>query len=684
MLHTKNYLDLSLNQDNEIILKTNLNFNECEYKVLTFLDGFIKLRNKDGKVFWCKITVDKQLLDTLPDDIPIEKAFLIFAPPVFFKNVDAKVAFLDIETTFNGNINNNDLILCATLWCDGKFYYYGPPLTEKEIVQHILNHDFDIVAGWNLRDFDWAKIKECAKKYGLTIGKVIPIDYDDIVRSSFGKQFKSFKLEDVAQELLGYGKTELDGKYPVELNSEELEIYNMNDVKLLVNMENKFKALRSKLNIQNVAHCFLDDCFNSSMFLDYLIIRESLKRDIKIPSNDYNKEHSFYKGAYVYAKPGVYKNCMMVDVVSLYPSIIIGFNVGPDTLTTQEETNILITPNGRYFKKEPISIYASIERNLWINRMKYKDLMKREINPEKKEQYNIQQNTFKICLNSLYGLTGAPFYRFYEPIIAESITQTGVFIIKMVKEFLEKNNIEIIQVDTDGCIFVLPPDKTQEEMLSNINEMLDNWCKEKNLNWQIKMDLKGIPDTVLVLKKKKYCYRIGNNIEFVGIDAIRSDISEFARSWVLKTTEIILNDGKDINELKEKIAEIKKNIREEIKKVPVDLIAIPKGLQKNLNDYKTKNPWQIGSYLGNVLFNQNITGGSKPKMIYIKPIFYNGEWYDSLSFLDSSKIDWNKITIDYDRMLEQTVFRKIYIMLEPLMSFDIFKYCDLMTLERFF
>lgn len=259
-------------------LESNLDLQKM--RVITKLGGNIKFRDETGKAYWANVLIPQTLLNLFPPDIRKEMIFLLYAEPIFFnENVSPKIAFLDIETNFRGKNTTEERIICATVYLDGNYYFYGEPLNEKEIVQHVLfDHDFDLLTGWNLENFDWGKIKNAANKYHLTLPHIITVDYDQIIRGTIGREFVSFKLEDVAQELLGYGKTNLEGKYPVELPPDKLKEYNMNDVQLMVDIEEKYKALASKIKIQEIAHCFLEDVFHSSRYHTYLILREVIKR----------------------------------------------------------------------------------------------------------------------------------------------------------------------------------------------------------------------------------------------------------------------------------------------------------------------------------------------------------------------------------------------------------------------
>jgi DNA polymerase elongation subunit (family B) len=420
------------------------------------------------------------------------------------------------------------------------------------------------------------------------------------------------------------------------------------------------------------------------------LYKYNFKKILPVKTNNPKAERTSYAGAYVYAKPGLYENCTMFDVVSLYPSIIIAFNIGLDTKIKYGESlykkdKAFKAPNGSYWLKEPSSILASIEKLLWDERTKYKKLAKETTDPKLQTKYNIQQGAYKICLNSLYGLFGMPYFRFYDPVIAETITKTGVFIINMVKTFLESSQIEVVQVDTDGLTVVIPKDKTYLDILSDINNMLATYVKENGLNWNIQMDCKGVCDKVLVLKKKKYIikFKDSQEIKYVGVDVVRSDISEFAKRYVNKSVEKVLNDG--ITTSYNDIArEIKAEVKREIYSAPITDIAVPKAIKKDIGDYKVKNPWTEGAELANVLFGEDIGGGEKPKMLYIKPIFINNKWYSSIAFIDPTKIDWSKITIDYGRMLDQTIYPKLYAIFEWVMTWKEFQHLDTITLEKFF
>jgi DNA polymerase I len=180
-----------------------------------------------------------------------------------------------------------------------------------------------------------------------------------------------------------------------------------------------------------------------------------------------------------------------------------------------------------------------------------------------------------------------------------------------------------------------------------------------------------------VLKKKKYCYLGDKGLEFVGIDAIRSDISEYGKQMLTKTVNLLFS-GMAPQEIARKMVQ---EVDRDVEKITPDNLGVPKGMIKSPKEYTNKTVWVRGALAANDLFGLNIKKGDKPKMLYIKKSW---KFEDCICFFRETDIDWSQIEIDYETIKAKTIFPKIYQVLEPFMSYEDFIHSPITKLERWF
>ena len=242
------------------------------------------------------------------------------------------------------------------------------------------------------------------------------------------------------------------------------------------------------------------DTFGTTAIWDSIIYRDLYANKIAIPFAE-DKIKSAYPGGYV-KEPhiGMHKNVVSFDLNSLYPSIIMQYNMSPETIANgQVDTslnvdsilsnssivdnkNIAVAASGQYFKLNKPGVMAKIVAKMYADRAKIKNSMldsRRELEAvdieNKQEVYRIErdiahfeneQMTLKLLLNSLYGAMGNRYFRFFDQRIAEAITLTGQLTIRWgevaLNEYLNKvlrtkDKDYVIAIDTDSLYVNLDP-----------------------------------------------------------------------------------------------------------------------------------------------------------------------------------------------------------------------------------
>jgi DNA polymerase elongation subunit (family B) len=351
------------------------------------------------------------------------------------------------------------------------------------------------------------------------------LDYLDLYKKFTYTAQESYKLDHIAKVELG--KEKLDyGEYDsfrmfYKNNWQKFVEYNVVDTELVDQLEDKMKLIELILTMAYDAKCNYVDVFSAVRTWDCILWNHLWKKKIVVHQRDESRRGRQIEGAFVQEPvPGKYDWVVSFDATSLYPSIIMQYNLSPETmvpggmdvtvdtllkkehhLDTLREDNLCMTANGFKFKTDKQGIFPEIVQKLFDDRQKYKKLMiaaqkKYEENKDKKYQkdiarYNNFQMARKIQLNSLFGAWGNEFFRFYDDRIAEGITITGQYIIRTVgkalNEYLNKicgsdNHIYSFYSDTDACYITLDPlvQKFYKDMpREKVVELLDKICNDR-------------------------------------------------------------------------------------------------------------------------------------------------------------------------------------------------------------
>ena len=413
------------------------------------------------------------------------------------------------------------------VWGVGKFVNnrddvtYVECKTEKELVQEFLvfwqDYYPDIITGWNTEFFDIPYIcnriknlfgedevkrlspwRNVFSKNVFSMGRdhqiyeiqgVAALDYFDLYRKFTYTNQESYRLDHIAYVELGERK---DGN-PYETFREWYQKdyqsfieYNITDVELVDKLEDKMKLIELCLTMAYDAKVNYVDVLGSVKYWDILIYNHLRKKNIVIPQKRKNTKAEKYEGAYV-KDPivGMHNWVMSFDLNSLYPHLIMQYNISPETLYGQQkvkdmtvdklldkkvDTSILkgvtLTPNGALFKTDTKGFLPEIMESMYNDRVTFKRKMleaKQEYENTKDpkllkdiSRYNNIQMAKKISLNSAYGAIGNAYFRYYDLLVAEAITTSGQLSIRWIEHAL--NEYLNTLLGTDKHDYVLASD----------------------------------------------------------------------------------------------------------------------------------------------------------------------------------------------------------------------------------
>ena len=312
----------------------------------------------------------------------------------------------------------------------------------------------------------------------VDIAGVESLDYMRLHKKFGWKDEESWALNAIGEKYVNLGKVDYEGNlddlYKKDINK-YIE-YNFRDVEILVKLDEKFQYIDLVKNLSHKGKHRYQGVYSNSLTQDGAISAYLFKNNI-VPPNKADKPmiKKNYAGGYLFCpKAGKYDYVFDLDYTSLYPSIIMELNIGKETykgrivdsydrnnylsfidlkkmdpnkllvleksdgekgelkvseiLDFIESKNLSITANGVMFSQRKQSLLSVVLERWFNERVEYKNKMKEAYkanDKEKGEYYFLMQYTMKILLNSLYGATALPRFRYGNVILAESITLTG-------------------------------------------------------------------------------------------------------------------------------------------------------------------------------------------------------------------------------------------------------------------
>ena len=451
---------------------------------------------------------------------------------------------LDIETTSENGFPSveeaREEILCITVkdftskkiitWGCGEFensrddVHYIYCQNERELLtkfqEYWVQKTPDIVTGWNVKFFDmpficrrmdrvlsmkhmralspWNSIRERElhvrgqKKIYYDIIGVSTLDYYDLYQKFTYTNQESYRLDHIAFVELGQQKldhSEFENFQDFYRNNWQKFIeYNIHDVELVDMLEDKMKLIELAVTMAYDAKVNFEDVFFQVRMWDSIIYDALTQENIVIPPKTESTKDQQYAGAYVKEPtPGVYDWVVNFDLNSLYPHLIMQYNISPETLLddrvsginvdkllnreidTSTLEGVTICPNGTLFTTEKQGFLPKLMEKIYTERTIYKKKMlkaKQEYENTKDPQlikdiakFNNIQMARKIQLNSAYGAIGNEYFRYFRLENAEAITLSGQLSIRWIEnkmnEYLNKilksgDKDYVIAVDTDS------------------------------------------------------------------------------------------------------------------------------------------------------------------------------------------------------------------------------------------
>jgi DNA polymerase elongation subunit (family B) len=561
------------------------------------------------------------------------------------------------------------------IWCEDE-----RDLLNK-FVKHMNTTSPDVLTGWNIEFFDipylvnriakicgestmkrlspWKMVDERETHTGFgqstikyELKGIAILDYMAIFKKfgySYGPQ-ESYKLDHIANVVLGERK--LDFGEASDLNElydndyQKFIDYNIKDVELIDRMEDKLGLITLCLTMAYKGGVNYEQVLGTVAIWDSLIYRDLHSKHIAVPMNSESFKGS-YPGGYVKEpQVGMHDWVCSFDLNSLYPSLIMQYNMSHETILLDDEPGVnvesvlkgqvqnnvpdtALAVNGTRFSTKKLGVLPSIIQEIYTERVGHKQKQIKaeqelELCTVKSEVYALekriaiaknQQMALKILLNSLYGAMGNKWFRYFDMRIAEGITLTGQATIRWAENnlnnylntTLKTNKDYVVAIDTDSVYVTLDQLVKQFKPVNPV-DFLDKICSTalegaltecydrlyKSLGGiqnHMVMGREVIADRGIWTAKKRYILNVYDNegvryaqpkLKIMGIEAIKSSTPAICRQALKDIFKRIIETDEET--VQSDIANFKIAFRQ----ASAEEVSFPRGVN-NLNKWTDKD-----------------------------------------------------------------------------------------------
>ena len=587
-------------KDSKFKTLDNRNLNPIKFKNINDARRFRRdVATQNSPIYGLERFHYQYINEQFPENIKWDKKYI-------------KIFTIDIETTVTDGFpdveNPTEEIICITVknqtnkqiltWATGD---YKTDRTDISFIkcknENVLLMEFmkfwlknypDVVTGWNTKFFDLPylmnriklvageKVANKMSPWGMiekieimvrgrpqttyTLKGTVMLDYLDLYRWFIPTRQESYKLDYIGEVELGQNKNVNPYSTFREFYEKDFQKfidYNIQDVEIVDALEDKLGLIELALTVAYESKVNYDDISSQVRVWDTLIANHLLKKNICIPPREEHSKDTKYEGAYVKDPTvGQHKWVCSFDINSLYPHIIIQYNISPEKIIGQDPSGIsvnkmlkqnidlshlknehaCITPNGAKFKNDSQGFLPEMMETMYNERVIYKKRMikaKKEYQktptPELQREiarcHNIQWAR-KIALNSAYGAVGNQYFRFYDVRQASAITTAGQFIIRYIEQKVNGYMNKILKQDEDFDYIVA---SDTDSIYVTLDKLVEKTCKGKN-NEQIC----NFIDKVVNSRLEPYIEKCFNEL---------SDYTNAFKNCMVMKREVIANKG---------------------------------------------------------------------------------------------------------------------------------------------
>jgi DNA polymerase-2 len=535
--------------------------------------------------------------------------------------LDLRLLSIDIETSEQGLDDTSSPIYSIGLYGDGieEVLFNGASCEgatacadEKLLLQsfrrRILNHDPDVIVGWNIVDFDMHYLAKRFKAHGMPFdigrseaalhlrtessfirasraqveGRMV-LDGMHLLRDYFYR-FDDYRLDTAARELIGDEKLRFDGDMTelYERDPSMLARYNLHDAYLVYRILKEERLIELTMMLSTLTGMQMDRVKASIATLDSLYLRRARSLSIICPSVKGGTRMAVTGGYVEEPDVGIYDHVLLCDFRSLYPSIIATFNIDPLTF----EKGDICAPNGACF-----GTGTSVIPALVLELLKERQVAK--AGGEYTKQFAI-----KIIMNSIFGVLGNPNCRFYNSDVANAVTAFGRQIIQNTATVVERMGYHVIYGDTDSIFVLSRADDTEGALQvgQRIEQEINVFYKDYiwrhyhrqnhiHLEFETHFERFYLPRQRHDDKgaKKRYAGLVDGELRIVGLEYVRRDWTQLAKEFQYELLRKVFFDEDYQSFIRDYVRDLKEGRHD-------DKLVYRKRLRKGVNEYTKTTP----------------------------------------------------------------------------------------------
>lgn len=543
------------------------------------------------------------------------------------------IAWLDLETDSRIPFSRKEemRILCWSV-VDEKGHKFEGVLrddsdrAERDLLNELFDRLrwYDLILAWNGDRFDFPVLRARTFRFGvpvelrrwLWLDAMLLFKRMNIMAAESGDEKSSYALDAIASAVLGEGKAPLDASRSWQYweNGGEdraaLVAYCVRDAELMVRIEEVTGYVQLLLALSDLCGSFPDTRgLHPSAQAESFLQRLALRRGVKFKSSfrDSRGEVVAFKGAYVMEPTvkGIVKGVHVGDFSSLYPSIIRAWNMSPETrleMRSKDQRYSFSELTGAMFSVDEEGLLPAAVAELMELRKKWND-KKASASPGTVEwkEADRRSTATKIAANSFYGVMGLPVSRFYDPILAEAVTQCGVWLLKRTIKEAKSKGINVVYGDTDSVCVAGTTRQEFEDFVKWCNSSLypsmlrKVGCIDENL---IHLAYEKEFERIVFVRAKRYVgkyrhfkgtlARKDSKPEVKGLEYKRGDSIQLARALQAEAIEMLVGSDptEEPKDYQEFIARWRRRVFED--SLSLQDVVIRKSLAKNLREYVRK------------------------------------------------------------------------------------------------
>ncbi|WP_244951676.1 DNA polymerase II [Pseudoalteromonas luteoviolacea] len=438
----------------------------------------------------------------------------------------------------------------------------------------------DVLIGWNVIEFDCAVLHERAEALGVQLsigrdgeamqvskghftrvlipGRVVVDGIDTMKNATY--HFETFKLSFIAQEVLGQTKLLSQDNRLEEIvrqfHEDKLALakYNLQDCVLVWDIFSKLSLMEFAIARTKLTGLELERMGGSVAAFTNLYLPLLHRSGYIAPNLGEHGLNFDSPGGYVMdSKPGLYKNVLVLDFKSLYPSIIRSFCIDPMGLIEggQMPDNAIVGFNKGRFSRTLHHLPKLVAQ------------LAQARHQAKQNGEQMLQQAIKIIMNSLYGVLGSKGCRFYDPRLSSSITMRGHEIMQTTRRWIEEMGFEVIYGDTDST-FVRVADEYSAAQCKQLGitlmtEINQRWTQLLSEQYQLESHLEiefethYSPFFMPTIRgqetgsKKRYVGQVVDKegspaLIFKGMETVRSDWTQVAKEYQQAVIRALFDD----------------------------------------------------------------------------------------------------------------------------------------------